>query len=74
LFIMPVVVIAGLPFHAEAVARSIGDNFPALLAVLDAFTSRSGLALSVCSLLFLGLLAGGLPMLIGIRSFRRLEA
>ncbi len=74
LFIMPVVVVAGLPFHAEAAGRSIGGAFPGLGAVLGLFASGSGMAVAVGSLVFLAILAGGLPLLLGIQAFRRLEA
>ena len=74
LFIMPVVLVAGLPFHAEAAARSMGGSFPWLAGLLGVFAASSGAAASAGSLIFLGLLAGGMPLLLGIRSFRRLEA
>ena len=73
LFIMPVVVIAGLPFHAGPAARSLGDSFAWLLAILRLFAAPSGLALAATCVVLLGLLASGLPMLLGIRAFRHLE-
>jgi hypothetical protein len=73
LFIMPVVVIAGLPFHAGPAARSLGDSFAWLRAILRLFAAPGGLALAATCVVLLGLLASGLPMLLGIRAFRHLE-
>ena len=74
LFIMPVVLAAGLPFHAEAAITALGSSWPWLAAILGLFTAGSGVAVSVGVLCVLGLFAGGTPLMLGIRSFRRLEA
>jgi len=74
LFIMPVVVVAGLPFHAELASRSFGGALPWLNGVLGVFASNRGVFLAAGILLILGLFTSGLPLLLGIRSFRRLEA
>ena len=73
LFIMPVMLIAGLPFHAGQISRSLGGTFAWLRAVLDPFAAPSGLALAITCLVVLGLVASGLPLFLGIRSFRHLE-
>lgn len=75
LFIMPIVLIAGLPFHARSAALALGDSFAWLRGLLEPFaTPGGGPALAVGLLVGLGLLASGVPLLLGIRAFRRLEA
>jgi len=73
LFIMPIMLIAGLPFHAGAAKVSLGSSFGWLRVVLEPFDGSNGVWIAVACLLALGLLASGLPLLLGIRSFRRLE-
>lgn len=73
LFIMPIMLISGLPFHAGAATVSLGNSFGWLRMVLEPFDGPHGVWIAVAYLLALGLVASGLPLLLGIRSFRRLE-
>ncbi len=73
LFIMPTVIIAGLPFHARAATFALGDSFAWLKTLLGPFATPAGPLLAVGLLVLLGLIVSGVPLLLGIRSFRRLE-
>ena len=80
LFIMAVVVVAAVPSHLSLVA-----NVPAALAwfglepgpappLVDWAGGPAGTAASLGVVLLLGLAATALPLLLGLRAFRRLEA
>ena len=80
LFIMAVVVVAAVPSHLSLVA-----NVPAALAwfglepgpappLVDWAGGPAGTAASLGVVLLLGIAATALPLLLGLRAFRRLEA
>jgi hypothetical protein len=70
LFIMVVVVVAALPTHLFLASSALGGGTRGMLAWAG---SAEGVAASLATVVVVGLLATFVPIVLGLRSFRRLE-
>jgi ABC-2 type transport system permease protein len=74
LFIMLVVVVAALPTHLFLLARTLGPSLVAADGLLASAGGPWGTGISLAIVAAAGLAATVLPMILGLRSFRTLEA
>ena len=70
LFIMVVVVVAALPTHLFLASNALGGGTRGMLAWAG---SAEGVAASLATVVVVGLVATFVPLVLGLRSFRRLE-
>ena len=73
LFIMSVVIIAGIPTHLSMASRAFGGIGPPPSGLLGWASGPQGTAASLLVITVLGVIATFLPLELGLRSFRRLE-
>jgi ABC-2 type transport system permease protein len=73
LFIMVVVIVAALPTHLFLLARTLGPTVIAPDGMLAWAGGPMGSAASLAVVTAAGLVATAVPLLIGLRAFRRLE-
>jgi len=73
LFIMVVVIVAALPTHLFLLARTLGPAVVAPDGLLAWAGGTMGAAASVAAVSVVGLAATAVPLLVGLRAFRRLE-
>ena len=73
LFIMAVVIAAAIPTHAFLIAKAIGSGTSGPPGFLAWAGGPLAHAVSLATVVAFGLLATGVPLGLGLRSFRRLE-
>jgi ABC-2 type transport system permease protein len=74
LFIMLVVVVAAVPTHLFLIASALGPVFAAPQGMLVWAAGPWGVAISLSIVVVLGIVATAVPLTLGLRSFRSLEA
>jgi ABC-2 type transport system permease protein len=74
LFIMFVVVVSALPSHLFLLARTLGPTVIAPDGILAWAGGRAGTVASLAVVTVAGLVATAVPLVVGLRAFRRLEA
>jgi ABC-2 type transport system permease protein len=74
LFIMFVVIVAAIPTHLFLLARTLGPAVIAVDGLLAWAGGTGGAAASLAAITAVGLAATLVPLVLGLRAFRRLEA
>jgi len=74
LFIMLVVVVAAMPTHLFLLSRTLGPTLVSADGLLASAGGPWGTAVSQLIVGLAGLAATVIPMVLGLRAFRRLEA